>query len=140
MVSIQGALFHYLTNNTGVKALVKSRVYPAGDVPSSATLPYVVYQKLGDEHQITQCAASNVAAARFQIDGYAASALTADAVYNALRAALDGYYGEMGATGATVHVERIFLESDNADFIPPSDASERGPHRVSLDVTVWHAE
>lgn len=142
-MSIEAALYAHLTANAGVAALVGSRVYPMGSVPQGAAFPRITYQRISSVHEHHQGGVAGLAHPRLQVDcwaqgasGYAAVKALAEAV----RMALDGRRGAMGAGDAAVDVRSVILEGQSDGWEPPTDSSAVGVHRVRMDFIIWHAE
>jgi len=140
MATIQQALWYHVTNTAAVQALISSRMYPAGDVPQGTALPYVTYFRVEQEHHRHYGGGSGFNRAVFSIDCYAATAKEADAVYDAVKDALDNYTGNMGEAGATVDVRGAFLETDGDSYNEPTDGSQRGTAVVGSTYVVWYQE
>ena len=96
-MSIETGLYAYLTANSGVSAIVSTRLYPL-KLPQGATLPALAYQLISNArpHDIT-AGPTGHAFPRFQITSYAESYSAAKSLAAAVRSALDGYRGAMGS-------------------------------------------
>lgn len=108
------------------------------DVSRQKTLPYIVYQFIGAEHQRHMLAGAGFTSRLVQFDIYAATALEADTLMETLRENLDNYKGNMGTDN--LFIRGAFLESERDDLIDPVDASQTGKHRRTADFTIWHSE
>lgn len=139
-MSIQGALYTYLVNNTAVSALVSSRVYPAGNVPTSASMPYITYQRIDNVHERHMEGSAGLAHPRYQLNIVADTELEAHGVVEAVRGALDSFRGELGEGSNMATVRGAFLEDDRDLPQTPTDATEAGPHGVAMDFIIWHTE
>jgi len=140
MSSLRVALFQFLTQQSGVIALVNDRVYPVGESPKTIVYPYITYQKISNRHIRHMSVGSQLAASRFQINCWAKDASDADAVGQAVREAMDNRRGDIGTGGNVVNLRGSFLDSDDEDFEPPSDDSKVGRHNARLDLIIWHVE
>jgi hypothetical protein len=127
-VSIESALYGYLSGYAGLTALVGARVYPL-NLPPKPTLPAVTYQKVSGKPLHTM--GNNKAAdrKRFQFTCWGASYGDATAVAAQVKAALDGYDGVTGG----VTVRGIQLENELDDHDP-----ETGRYLTILDFMVLH--
>ncbi|HUX01016.1 MAG TPA: DUF3168 domain-containing protein [Phycisphaerae bacterium] len=139
-MSIETALTYEVTNDETVSELIGSRFYPIGEVPTSAARPYATYQKIsgiGHRHQV---GASGLHQARYQINVYADTGASADAVRDALYALLGRFVGNMGEEGSQVAVKLAAIEDDNVSFESPASAKQRGTQIRTMDLIVWHEE
>lgn len=138
--AFEQALYYKLANTTGITNLVSTRIYPVGEAPSNATYPLIVWQRVGAVHQRHMVAANGLAHERYQFDAYGETALVVQQIADAMRAALEMYTGNMGESGSTVNVSRVFLENDAASYEPPESGGDKGYWRVRMDYTFWHTE
>lgn len=111
-----------------VTAVGHSRVY-VGVAPTSATMPYQVYSRISSAHEHHLRAASGVAFQTVQVDTYDDDHVTAHAQAELIRAGFDGFRGVMGNSS----VRMCHLDSERDELIPPTDASQVGRHRISMD-------
>ncbi len=139
-MSIDAALFYHLSHDTGVKAIIGNRAYPAGEVPSSADYEYLVVQRMSNRHVRHMTAGSGIAAPRYQIVSWGRSHLNVQTLAEAVRECLDNYVGTMGSGASLTTVYGSFLETDAAEFVTPSDGGEKGFWAVSQEFTIWHSE
>lgn len=135
MITIEEGLYHFLTNNAGLVALVGTRVYP-NRLPQSGTLPALTYQRIDSPRIATHdtAGASGTARPRFQFDCWGATYATCKAVSDALRAALNGYRGTMGAADP-VTVQSALIQDETYD-----DFEDAGMGRMATDYIIWHLE
>jgi hypothetical protein len=119
-----------LAEVSAVTALVGTRVYP-GVAPTNAIRPYVVYTRITTPRVRSTKGLSHLASPRYQIDAWAASALEAKAVIDAVRDALDGYKGTL----VGVRVGGVITQDESAD-----SEIEAGLYRHRGEFTVWHDE
>lgn len=139
-MSLEAALYAELTGNAGVAAIVGTKIYPAGSVPSSASLPYLSYQKISNEHVNYQGGSASLGRPRMQIDCWAASGKAAVELYEAVKSALDNFSGTMGSGANTATVKVSILETDSSDFERPGDKSEESAFRQILEFLIWQVE
>jgi len=128
-------LFDYLSKNTGVKALVSSRIFPLV-IPqaTAATLllqPCLVYSRLDVRRQQKFCGTDGLVRSEFQLDCYATTYAGSQNLAAATRAALIDFRGTMGA----VDVRATFLDSEQ-DLVEP----DPGLYRVVQRFILWHDE
>jgi hypothetical protein len=111
-VSIATTLAARLKAVTGVSNLVSTRVW-ADRAPRATPHPYVVLQRIGGEPIHHLANASGLANATVQIDVFASSGSSRDAVAEAVRDAIDGWSGSQGG----VLVQEVTLD-------PPVETQE----------------
>lgn len=136
-MTIEEAIFHLVSNDAGVTALLGSgtacRVYPK-KLPQTPTLPAVVYHRIDTPREHSQQGASELAHPRFQFDCWAETRSGAKAVADAVRLALDGFQGSMGSAPG-IDVSGAFAEDESDEY---DDDVKQFMSR--LDVIVWHEE
>lgn len=86
----------YLISMPGVNAEIGSRVYPA-PLPQAATLPAETYTDVSDIPSYTNANDSCYHRIRFQLDAWSATRKEAVRVDQAVRDAMSGYSGKLGA-------------------------------------------
>ena len=117
---IESALYSKLAATSGVTALVSTRIYPNA-IPQNASLPAIAYQVISTDRNYRHAGQSNVALPRIQITVEASSYSSAVAVCAAVRAALSGYQGTVGA----VVIGGIFLETEYDGYNLDTDTTVR---------------
>lgn len=120
-MTIANLLYSRLSTETGVAALVSTRVYPVL-MPQSPTLPAISYQRISNTEQD---GTSTLRVTRYQVDcwddDYAGVQTLADAVRGALEEWTDTNQSP------AVKMTRVVGEIDDYE-------SETGLYRVSIDV------
>jgi len=130
------AIYDRLNADTGITLSVVDRIYPEL-APKSDALPYITLHRVSNNHLHHLSGAAGLVTQRYQIDCWASDSVTLETLSEAVRNNLDGF--EHGSWG-TVDVKDVKLSSENDQFIQPTDASEVGVFRTSMDFTIWHAE
>lgn len=137
--SLNKAIYEDLTATVAVTDEIGTRLYPL-TAPTSAALPYSTYQLIAAASQHHAKAASALRETLLQIDVWADDSVEAEDASVAIVNALDGRENfSMGATEA-LDTYSVMLQAARYDFTPPSDASQVGTFRVSMDFQVWHAQ
>lgn len=95
-MSIDAALFSFVTAQASVSTLIGTRFYP-GRSPQTPTYPLAVYHRVSSTRTDSLSGDSGLADPRFQISAQSPNYATARSVAEALRAVLSGYQGLMGA-------------------------------------------
>ncbi len=138
--TFKNLLYNYLTTTAVITGKVGTRIYPEL-APTSAAFPYATYSIISDEHQSHLGAGSPLTKATVQIDIWAKTYATADTAADGFRKALHGYQAKTWGTGATaVAISSIRLVAQRDDHETPTDGSQKGIYRVSMDFTIWHDE
>ena len=114
---IEEAMRRHLLANAAVAAIVVDRVYPKR-LPQKPSYPAIVYHRVGTARPMHMGGVDGYAEARFQLDAMARSFAEARELGEAIRLALAGYRGAMGAAGAEpgVQVYGVFTEGELDDY------------------------
>ena len=110
-MSIEIALYAHLTNDTGVNALVGSRVYPL-QLSQGAALPAISYQRISGPREYDLAGPTGRSRPRMQIDCWANSYSTVKNLASKVISSLNGLNGNMGG----VDVDGIELEGERDGF------------------------
>lgn len=137
MSRIKRAIYDELVSAATTAA---GRVYPVGEVPTSAARPYITFQKISNTHTGHQGGGSGLAHARYQFNCWADTANAADVLADEVRKHLDYFTGDMGTAPNTVDVRVCVLDNDIDDFEQPTDASQVGRFVNRLDFVIHHRE
>ncbi len=138
--TFKNLLYNYLSTTVVITGQVGTRIYPEL-APTSAAFPYATYSIISDEHQSHLGAGSPLTKTTVQIDVWAPTYALADTAAEGFRKGLHGYQGETWGTGATkVEISSIRLVAQRDDHESPTDGSQKGIYRVSMDFTIWHDE
>lgn len=130
---IEQALATHLANDSGISAIVGTRIY-AGLRPQKSPLPSIVYSRVSGVRIESLQGSSGLARPRFQIDCCGKSYPAVKNLAEAIRLSLEGFRGTMGGGGGVV-VQCVRYLGD-IDFY--SDDEEI--FRVALDFEIWHNE
>lgn len=121
MAQLEPKIFTALTGDTGVSAIVGSRVYPVV-IPQKAALPCVTYLRVSGPQEMSLSGHSGLESVRVQVDAWAESYETAKSLASAIQSALLG-----ASTFAVTSASDRDLFED-----------ETGVFRVSTDFHVKH--
>lgn len=135
MADIGRGIRTYLVAQSGVSDLISTRMYP-DILPQDTAFPSIVYAVISDitEHHLS--AASNVSRSLIQIDCFASSRLSANALAEAVRAEMDGYRGSAGSES----VLASHMRNRSFSYDMPDENDDVGLYRVMLEFLVWHTE
>ena len=129
-MALEEALRAYLLGQSAITALVGERIYH-GEAPEGAAKPLVVVRRVSTPRDYVQTGPSGLTWPRVQLTIRAARQQEALEVAAALRQALSGYKGPMGA----VQVDAVFVVNEFDGFGFGSRTYER-----MMDVIIWHHE
>lgn len=135
-MSAATSLRKYLLDHASVTDLIGERFYP--DVlPQGAVKPAVVYRVIDRPREHDLAGPADLARTRTQIDCYAATRLAADAVANAIEAALAAFAAPDDMSGTWV----MTVELDGPSWLggPPADGSDEWDRISTLDVILHHS-
>ena len=135
MITIEEGLKEFLIANAAVNAIISGRIYP-NKLPQTVTMPALTYQRIDTPrvHSMDSSGATGTAHPRIQFDCWAASYASAKGLADALRGALNGHVGTMGAVNP-VTVQCALQADERYD-----DFADAGIMRVTCDFIIWHIE
>lgn len=125
----------WLKGLPGVAALVGDRVHQAGNLRPGKNgggpggRPYVTHFRTGGTPEIGFQGAADLGRETRQVDIWAESRRSADAVADEIERALHGYRGPMGVS----HVQRAEMTSRSDADEPPGGDREKGVYHTALD-------
>lgn len=131
MADIESGLFAFLSANTGIQAVVGTRIYPLR-VPEGATLPALAYHKVSGPSEHSKDGDMSLNHPRFQITCWAATYAAAKAGRTAVSAALNGF-ANGSVMGGSVVVDQVIVENDMD--LHDQTTLEFG---ASTDAIIWH--
>lgn len=140
---IVDSLYKRLSEDSGVSAIVGTRVYPVV-VPQqvyneTSKHPCLVYSLDTDGRQVTFSGTNNLVAGRLVLDCYAQSYRQVKLLANAAREALVDFSGYLFANTSplsSVYVSGIHLSGGETDLME----EEPGMYHVMQRYTVWYRE
>jgi len=131
-MNLEEALFAYLKDYAGLKALVSTRIYPL-ILPQPPTLPAVTYFKVSMVNKRTLASPSNVLKqVRIQFSCWANTYSEAKDVAEQVKLALQDFRGEMGGAGGVQVLDgNVINEQDLYE-------TDTGIYHVPVDVLILH--
>jgi len=136
-MSFKSDLWTWLAANAEIAAVVGSRIYPVF-APTSAARPFIVYSRISSDsiHRMGAVSFPTNGMMRdvVQFDIYAESETSANDIKETLQDVLDGQTIDMGNT----KVRRIFLSNETDGVETPSDGTNDGEYRETMDFTFWY--
>ena len=129
-MGIEAALYIKLAGDSGVAALVGSRIYPL-HLPQAPTLPALVYERISTVRTYGHDGQHSPTTVRMQVDSLAPTLAVARSCADAVLAALSGFSGTVGS----LDVRSCF--ADNEINLPDE---ETGLVRVIQDFLITFME
>lgn len=136
-MTIETALYSYLSNKATMTALVGTRIY-ASVPPSAPVYPFVTFQVINNQPAHHMGGAVGLTDVTMQIDAWAFLVSEQQAISEALRNALDGFKSTMGTE--SLDIRKCFLDTRNTFQEPDKQGKNLPVHRASLDFSIWHVE
>jgi hypothetical protein len=122
----------YLLANSGVAALIGTRCYP-GTIRQAATLPAVAYWVISRTHVSHLKGITAAGTIRIQLDANAALETDADAVTEAIVAAMKILAATPQTIGSTPVCD-VEIQGPRQSTEPPADGSDEWTYVSSVDV------
>ena len=136
MADILHAVQAVLANDSGVSALVSTRIYPDHLPQKTPTYPAIVITLIDETSVIHMGGMSGLGDARIQVDCYANTRLGAAALSDAVRLSLSDYTG----TSQSVVVRHTYPGTGFAAYEPPIDGTDLALYRHSRDYRAVYVE
>lgn len=135
-MSVAADLATYLLAQSSVSALIGSRI-ETDKLAQGETLPAVMLQVISRTHVQHLQGITTAGTVRVQIDCYAATRLAADAVAEAIVAALRLLAATPAAIGAGTFVGDLEIQGPRSEATGPDDGSDEWEYVASLDVILY---
>ena len=135
-MTIESALYSYLSTKASITALVSTRIYPEV-APDSAAYPFITYNIFGESHDHAMQGATGLTNPTLQLDVWADTIADRVTISEAIRNALDGYTGNMGTENLSIR--NCFLQN-RANYTESDGEGKTPAYRSSLDFSIWHVE
>lgn len=130
-MSIDSAIYTRLSGFAGLSALVGTRIYPP-PLPQITTYPAVSYLQISAVRDYVMGNQSGLVHARFEINSWATTTITARSVAEQVRLALSNYHG----TSDSVVINWTEMVSPETVFYE----DETKLHGISQDYIVTYSE
>ena len=140
-MSFEAALYYEIAHNSdALVSVVGTGAYPIGELPQGTARPHLTWQRIDSIRHYTQTDGSTVEA-RYQFNCVADSRNAARALAATVREKFSRYRdAAMGGGAATAKVHLVVVEDERDDFEGPTDATERGPQAVTVDLIFFYEE
>lgn len=135
MANVRQALYTIIASDSAVSALVGTNVYRT-IAKQGAGFPHIVYRRTATDRQYVLAGSAQKPVATFDVQCWGTTADSAEAVGDAVRAALDGAYGTYNGT----ELHKIFILDEHDDFEFQTEGTEKPAFRTSLEVLVHYRE
>lgn len=132
---VENAIYSILSNDADVTALVSTRIYPM-TAPQGTALPYIVYAREATDHHEVLAGSAGFARATMSVESFATTYLSARAIAEKVRLALQGNSG----THASVVIDGVNLAGDRDVQIVPQNAEDPATFSTQQDFAMWFAE
>jgi hypothetical protein len=133
--TIEEGLTTFFLATAGITALVGTRVW-GSRVKQGSTFPCITKQRISTPriHTHDESGSSGMLARpRFQIDVWGASEASVKAVADAIRTALNGKVGSLGA--GCISIQAALAEEEVLEYDPETDI-----YRVRCEYIIWQLE
>jgi hypothetical protein len=128
------AIYAALTGNATMAALVGTRVYPLAETPANPVRPYLTYRRISQIRDNAQNGAiATHAAARVQMDVYAATQSDIDAACDALRTICN-------ANSFTGGLRRLAWDGGPVDMPEYEEGADQASPHVAIDLLATYKE
>ncbi len=136
-MTIESALYSYLSTKTTVTDEVSTRIYPQ-TAPNGTAYPFITFSVISETNDHSMTGATGLANPIIQVDIWSATIASRVSGSEAIRNALDGFTGDMGTEN--LNIRSCFL-SNRSNF-EESDTEGKGQptYRSSMDFSIWHVE
>ncbi len=136
-MTIETALYSYLSTKAEVTAAVSTRIFP--QVAAEGTIyPFVVYSVISDNPEHDMDGAVGLTSINMQIDVWSETIALRMSIAEIIRNVLDGFRGNMGTEN--LYIQSCFLDN-RANFEERDTEGKADPvYRSSLDFSIWHVE
>lgn len=139
MASAIASLVSHLKGDFAVAQRVGSRIYRQ-IAKRSAVSPYIVVERVPNEHLHHQTAAAGLVRGAFELTCWADGAEAAEGLSEAVREALDGlHHQDIGTQPNVITVRSAVLETDD-DTLVSADAKGNPIFGVPMTWQLWHTE
>jgi hypothetical protein len=124
-------LFAYLVAQSSLTALVGKRVYPSDEVPKTAAVPYVTYERTNNPGIHLMTADADVFSPSYEVNVFASTKESLKSIEDVIVTLLKDYSGTMGSTT----VQRCFYE----DSYYGGYDQDIETYNQMIEFTIWHA-
>ncbi len=135
MASIQGALRTRLTGDATVSQLVSTRVFPVGQIPQKAVLPWVTHQRISGGNILSLDGPNDTKNIRMQVNCVAETYAEAVVLADAVKSSLNGWERAY----SDPNVSSCMMDSENDDFDTPVVDNEQAVNRIMQDYSLWYS-
>ena len=137
MAVLEEGLIAYLRAYGALTTLISTRTYGMM-IPQGATLPCLVVQRISTARTLTHQtsgATGDLTNPRFQFDAWAETHASTKAINDAVRAALNGKTGSVGAGATTVTIRAALANEEAPTYEPEAEL-----YRCRSEYIIWIEE
>ena len=136
-MTIESALFSYLSTKAEVTAEVSTRIYPQ-PAPQEADYPFITLMVITDNPEHHMGGAAGLTNVGMQIDIWTETIPERVEISEVIRNVLDGFRGNMGTEN--LNIRSCFMQN-RANFLESDTEGKASPvYRSSMDFSIWHVE
>ena len=137
-MTIERALYSYLTGHATVGALLSTRVYPeSAPTERSREFPYATYTQSSELPVHHMRGFSGLTNVQLLLDLWAETQPQREALAGAVQVAVNAWAPE---SRESVDIRRAIVSDQADDYVPPTDGSERGVYQRSMSVDIWYRD
>lgn len=137
-MSLEQALFRYVTEHASVGPLLRAQFYPeVARTAKDPSYPYATYSQSGEQPVWHLTAMAGLTNARVLIDLWCESMPQRATLAGAMQQALDTWAGTQ-REGVAIRLAQVVDQIDA--YVPFEDGSEGGVYQRSLDVNIWYRD
>jgi hypothetical protein len=131
------AIHVYLSSKSAVTDLVGDRIYRVQRPQTTPTKPAITYSKVSGSDELYQAGTSTLGRMRVEVECWAATPASAEAVRDAIRNVCQRYAGTITSGEESVVIVLMTLENDAEFYDAPEDGSGSGVYSASVDLHIW---
>ena len=128
-------VYTWMQTQTDITDVVGAKIF-SNRTKQGIAPPFMVLTQIEGEHVTHHGGPAGLARSRLQVDCYAETEAVVEALADAVRQLMDTFTGSMG----TLDVRDCNLTGERDLYEEPTDASDVGKFRISMDFSIWHTE
>lgn len=137
-MTIERALYSYLTTHETVSPLLSTRMYPEmAPTERSREFPYATYSQNNELPVHHMRGFGGLTNAHLTLDVWSETQPQREALAKVIQSAIDTWAPE---ARENVDVRRAIVSDQSDDYVPPTDGSERGVYQRSMNLDIWYRD
>lgn len=134
----EAAFVKFLKDSTALNTSVGGRIYPV-TASMTSRMPFIVYNRVASARPVHLLGDSGLMQMNIQLDVFARSYAEVKTVAELIRNRVHGYIGQITDGTETAQCD-FAMRAERDGYVPPTDASDTGVFRVSIDVDISISE